>query len=208
MGCCDASAFIVTASRIFLADREPVFSLIIMLVRRPSDESLEPIIQVLLFGRANEVVRLFVLCCYQFFLLVTAKSHKLISSVMRLPFLFLLFSAASQRTMSSLNVVQEWMNLMEESKFEEAAMLVDENVVLKAPRALGVTSGTGRDNWLQGAPNAAKNGPAWGPPESGSHEHQFICTGTKKIGFLNAKAKRTVEFNPRGKITSITIAKA
>lgn len=103
---------------------------------------------------------------------------------------------------SSMETVQEWMELLSKGNFDEAAEFLVEDVKAVSPK----TRVEGKENWRDAIPAVIKKGPTWDDPIPGDHESQVITNGTMKVGFVTVKCRRVIELNREGQIQAIVVS--
>jgi hypothetical protein len=103
---------------------------------------------------------------------------------------------------SSLEIVQEWSDLLDKGDYDGAASLVADEIYMKTPKG----TVEGKEKWLEEAPKIQKEGIAWEAFAQGATETQVVCDGSKRIVFVNVKVTRTIQLNEHG-ICSIVVTK-
>jgi hypothetical protein len=104
---------------------------------------------------------------------------------------------------TSLEIVQEWSDLLNKGDIEGAASLVADELYMKTPKG----TVAGKEKWMEEVPTILKEGIAWEAFAQGTTDTQVVCDGTKKLGFLKVKILRTIELNENGKLVSIVFQK-
>jgi hypothetical protein len=131
---------------------------------------------------------------------MTFSLHK--SKALNLKIPFRIFRSIT-RMASSLEIVQEWSDMLDKGDFAAAGNLVADDMYLETPKG----KIEGKAKWLEEAPKVQKEGVTWEALTKGATDTQVVCDGSKKIVFLNVKVMRVFELNDNGKIISIVINK-
>jgi hypothetical protein len=101
---------------------------------------------------------------------------------------------------SSLEIVSNFCKLLEEQKYEEAAVfLVDDFQFLTLKQKFDSKS-----DWLQNFPEAHKKAPTFEDPIPGGNDKQVLRKGNMQVGSISFDMTETYELNDEGKIIKIS----
>jgi hypothetical protein len=106
--------------------------------------------------------------------------------------------------MPSLEIVSDFLTLLEQNKYEEAANFVVDDFEFVSPKS----SFHSKSEWVQGFPKIHKDGPIFEDPIPGANDKQVLRKGKKKVALMTFNMMETFELNDEGKIVKISAAKA
>jgi len=111
------------------------------------------------------------------------------------------FASSCAAETPAVSLVERFQDLIDRKEFEQAALLIADDAEISTP--FGKKT---KDQFLHKL-QTSKNSPVWGESEIGIHERQCVTQGTRTIGFLKIKLKRTVEINEDNKIHNMIVSK-